>query len=100
MGNVDNIGSITEQIGPNESYTNWHFYQIGTHQIGPKIKYYDPIGPQKKPWLYLLEDKIPSSNWPREIIVLSKRLCETKGKYHKSFMLLNRRYGLTLYMIQ
>ena len=36
MGNVDNIGSITEQIGPNESYINWRFYQMGTHQIDPR----------------------------------------------------------------
>ena len=54
MGNVDNLVSFTEQIGPNESYTNWRFYQIGTHQIDPMIKYSNPIGSQKKNWL----------NWP------------------------------------
>ena len=47
-GNVDNIGFITEQIGPNESKTNWRFYQIGTHKIDPKITYSNPISPQEK----------------------------------------------------
>ena len=53
VGNVNNIGSIIEQIGPNESLTNWRFYQIGTHQIDRKIKYPKPIGSQKKTWLNL-----------------------------------------------
>ena len=52
MGNVDNTGSITEQIGPIELYTNWRFYQIGTNQPDPKIQYSNQI--ENKIWL----------NWP------------------------------------
>ena len=39
MENVDNIGFIRQQVGPNKSWTNLPFDQIGTQQINSKIKY-------------------------------------------------------------